>query len=506
MDTQAASWAGDSGRLAGQSAEPGAAPELRTIVIVGAGFSGTAVALNLLRLPHARPLRVVLIERARARMMRGAAYASESHLHLLNVPAGRMSASSLDPLEFLAFAQRTLPRATAADFLPRRLYGDYLESTLLTAAQAAPPHVRLERLRGDVIGVERPHRTRCIPVHLEDGTAIAADAVVLALGNPPPATLPGGERLRGTGRYVADPWQMPRLRAGETLLIAGTSLTMADVALAADQAAKGRVVIHAISRHGLTPAVQSDFQQGRRELHGGLLLRAAWVSVRRLVRSVRTLAAEVERDGGDWREVITLVRALAPELWQRLSTREKRRFLRHVRCYWDIHRHRLPESAGSALEALRKERRLEVHAGRLLELKPAGRKVVVTWRARGESAPRALLVDRVINCTGPDYDARRTHDRLLRSLIAQAIAVPDPLGLGLVTDGFGALVDASGRAAGNICCIGPMLRPRYWEATAVQELRTHAERLARHLTARTTASRQLNAAERASPVLQRLTL
>jgi glycine/D-amino acid oxidase-like deaminating enzyme len=32
----------------------------RTILIVGAGFSGTAVAIHLLRLPHSGPLRIVL--------------------------------------------------------------------------------------------------------------------------------------------------------------------------------------------------------------------------------------------------------------------------------------------------------------------------------------------------------------------------------------------------------------------------------------------------------------
>ena len=36
----------------------------RTIAIVGAGFSGTALAYRLLRGAHATPTRVVLIERA----------------------------------------------------------------------------------------------------------------------------------------------------------------------------------------------------------------------------------------------------------------------------------------------------------------------------------------------------------------------------------------------------------------------------------------------------------
>ncbi len=494
MDTPAASRAADARQFVGEigQAEPSAQP--RTIVIVGAGFSGTAVALNLLRLPQARQQRIVLLERTRARMMRGAAYARDRNPHLLNVPAGRMSASSADPLEFLRFAQRVQPAATAEDFLPRKLYGDYLESTLMAAALLSPPHVRLDRVHGEAVAIERLRRSRGVRVHLEGGASIVADSVVLALGNPPPGRLPGGEELRASRRYVADPWRTPpTFRRGETVLIVGTGLTMADVALAGNQAAKGGAMIHAISRHGLTPASQTSVHHGREYgLHDGVLLRAAAVSLARLVRGVRALVADIQLVGGDWREAIASVRALAPALWQRLSARERQRFLRHVRCHWEVHRHRLPERTASALDTLRRQGTLQVHAGRLLRLTPAGRRISVSWRARGQSAHRTLLVDRVVNCTGPDYDPRRGEERLLRSLIAQAMAVPDPLGLGLLTDGFGALVDASGRIADDIHYIGPMLRASCWEVTAVQELRVHAERLARHVTLHATAGRQVS--------------
>ena len=160
-------------------------PSPRAIVIVGAGFSGTAVAINLLRLPRTGPLHLVLIDRGQ--IARGVAYASENNPHPLNVPAGRMSASSADPLEFLSFARRTLPNATEDDFLPRRLYGDYLQSTLESATRASPPHVRLDRIRGTVIAIERPRRTACIRVHLESAAqrrAVARGKGFIASSRP----------------------------------------------------------------------------------------------------------------------------------------------------------------------------------------------------------------------------------------------------------------------------------------------------------------------------------
>src|SRR5215471_13773238 len=209
----------------------------RTVVIVGAGFSGTAVAIHLLRLPQPAPLRIVLIERAPT--AGGVAYAIRERPYLLNVPAGRMSASSVDPAQFLAFAQRALPNARAEDFLPRELYGEYLEASLLSAAQASPPHVRLERVHGEVVAMERDRRTSRIEVHLDRGGSITAHTVVLAPGNPAPAALAGSEKVPDT-RHVADPWQTrPVFRAGETVLVVGTGLTMADVVIAGQEAVKG---------------------------------------------------------------------------------------------------------------------------------------------------------------------------------------------------------------------------------------------------------------------------
>src|SRR5258706_7870643 len=114
-----------------------------TLIIVGAGFCGTVLAANLLRRPPAEPTDIVLIERG-STMGRGVAYADREFPYLLNVPAARLSADSRDPLQFLRFAQlRHAPDTDGEDFLPRTLYGDYLQDVLLQAERAAPAHTRL---------------------------------------------------------------------------------------------------------------------------------------------------------------------------------------------------------------------------------------------------------------------------------------------------------------------------------------------------------------------------
>ncbi len=126
----------------------------RTIVIVGAGFSGTVVAANLLKSQHWAATRIVLIERS-ANIARGKAYAERSYPYLLNVPASRMSADPNSPLDFLSFAQHCIPDATAEDFLPRALYGQYLEATLLDAEVSAAPTYNLSACEATFVALSR---------------------------------------------------------------------------------------------------------------------------------------------------------------------------------------------------------------------------------------------------------------------------------------------------------------------------------------------------------------
>jgi uncharacterized NAD(P)/FAD-binding protein YdhS len=452
----------------------------RCIAIIGAGFSGTITAVNLLRHAHREPLRILLIDRDRH--ARGSAYGAQPAPHLLNVPAGRMSAISSDPLDFLRFARKAVPGASAEDFLPRSLYGDYLEELLWAAEHSAPAHVRLERVRATVrcVNLWRPRNTFILG--FQNGHEVMATEVVLAMGNPPPAKLPGSDELRESPCVVEDPWHAPEAIARDrTVLVVGTGLTMADVLVSATQQGRGPTRVHAISRHGLVPPRQTAFRHAHSEFDPAPLTRAAAVSAGQLFHQVRRICREAEQTGGDWREAITFVRTLAPRLWSKLPVRERRRFLRHARAYWDIHRHRLPPSTSAAVNDLRATGRLTVHAGKILQMVPVGAQVRVTWRRRGQTDTSELLVDRVVNCTGPDHQCRSSRDPLIRHLITSGLIQPDALGIGLRTSPTHGVLNLFGTATRGLYYIGPMLRADHWEATAVQELREHAEDLAQQL-------------------------
>jgi uncharacterized NAD(P)/FAD-binding protein YdhS len=451
---------------------------LRTIVIVGGGFSGTLVAANLLRRPPSGPTRLVLIERADT-VGRGVAYAARPYPYLLNVPAGRMSANSAAPREFLQFAQRRIPNATGEDFLARALYGEYLEEVLLAAQLSAPRHIRFDVWRGEVTGIRRIERHLPLQVELSDGRRLTADDVVLALGNPRPATIPAASSIQNHPAYVADPWSRDlQFSRQQTLMMIGTGLTTADIVNAAAADPNRTPTLHALSRHGLVPPRQTPFRPEAFRGDGNALLLAASTSLRRLTGAVRLLATEAEKCGGDWREAITFVRNMAPTIWQRMTPRDRVRFMRHLRAHWDIHRHRLPPEVLQRLDSLRTAGRLHIHAGHIQRFEPRESRLEVFWRSRHSGATQSLLVDQVVNCTGPDYAIARSQEPLWRNLLQCGLCVPDPLGLGLRTGPKGAVVDADGWPGPHLFYIGPMLRADHWEATAVGELRVHAEQLA----------------------------
>jgi uncharacterized NAD(P)/FAD-binding protein YdhS len=451
---------------------------VRTIVIVGGGFCGTVLAANLLRRPPPGPTRLVLIERDGA-VGRGVAYADRGFPYLLNVPASRMSASTAAPNEFLEFVQRRIPNASGEDFMPRALYGEYLQEFLMAAQLSAPSNVRLDVFAGEVTNVRRLERQLPLQVELRDGRKLTADDVVLALGNPKPASLAVTAPVVDHPAYVADPWSSElQFSRDQKILLIGSGLTAADVINAASSDSQRTPTLHALSRHGFVPPRQTAFRPDAFKGDGNALILAASTSLRGLMKSVRLLAREAESVGGDWREAITFVRNMAPTIWQRLSEHDRVRFLRHLRALWDVHRHRLPLQLIQRIDELRKTQRLHVHAGQLLRFADQDGRIEVTWRQRGTRSEHTAIFDRVVNCTGPDYAIARSTEPLWRSLVQCGLCVSDPLGLGLRTGPRGAVIDAEGWPGPHLFYVGPMLRADLWEATAASELRVHTERLA----------------------------
>jgi len=455
------------------------------VAIVGAGFSGTALAIRLLKeataAGSARPLQISLID-PRPEIGGGVAYATRDYPYPLNVAAGQMSLDGTRPADFLDYLKAQGIHAAPGDYLPRQVYGDYLRARFAEAVAAAPPTVACVHHKASAWQLRRQDDRWLL--WLDDGKPLPADDVVLALGNPPPATPAELAHLAHSERYISDPWSIGGLANQEdigSVLLVGSGLTMVDAALRL-AALRPRVRhIHVLSRHGWMPEAQASHALPaiRPDVAGALA--AARGSTRSLVRAIRSLTQTVGVAGGDWREVLALARGQLATQWQALDHTQRGRFLRHARACWEVNRHRVPAGPLSAVRSLSRSGVLDVHAGRLEEVNELDDAIEVIWRPRGATRTRAWLVDRIVNCTGPECRVARVADPLVQSLLSSGIIRPDALSLGIDVADDGRPLSRDGVPVDRLHYLGPWLRARDWEATAVPELREHAAALARSL-------------------------
>ncbi len=471
---------------------PTAAPS-PIIAIVGAGFSGVAVAARLLSQRDTTPLKIVLIN-ASGKRARGVAYGTESSSHVLNVPAGRMSIWPEQPDDFLQFLRATAHGAAPIgghDFVPRSRYGDYLERVLDTAQQNSP-HQLLHHV-GRVTDITESVDT-AFTLQFADGANLVAHKVVLALGNFQPqnphlAQMNSADASAAFAHsaYLRDPWSaassaaLQALPANARVLLLGTGLSMLDVAMLLLAPTNKTINIDAISRRGLLPQAHRDAVSGAHFAPHDELIPPALKAMadQRFGQSATILAmlralreAIATHAPSDWRDVIAAIRPNTPALWCALSTQEQQRFIRHLAPYWDTHRHRAAPVPAMALKNAIKSGQIRPKAARIVAMQGNGDQLLVSTKARGSDAVVQQKYDLVINCTGPQNSLLQLADTLIDSILNRGLA--RKLG-----NGAGFEVDANlNLHAAGLHYVGPLLRANFWEATAVPELREHARTVA----------------------------
>jgi uncharacterized NAD(P)/FAD-binding protein YdhS/predicted metal-dependent enzyme (double-stranded beta helix superfamily) len=457
------------------------APEgARVIAIIGGGFTGTMTLANLLRhCPEpAAPLHIVLIDRQPA-VGEGIAYRTNDSRHLLNVPAGKMSAWPDRPDDFLNFARKGDSSVKAGDFLPRKIYGHYVRQTMLDLADSAGENLSVEIIRDDATCLTPALNSPGWAVSTAAGQKFEADVAIVTLGHRPPND-EFVRRFKGPrSRFVANPWAalvLSQIGPDEPVLLLGSGLTAVDAILTLDRPER-TAPLTVVSRRGLLPLPHAIEPKAADDVTQTV---ARWLDPSKPLRArelVQTLRGHVERAaaaGVDWRQVIDGLRPSIAKLWARLQHDERSRFLRHLRPFWEIHRHRMAPDIAARLEHLRKNKILNLNAGTLIAAEADADGIDVTLSCRGSCATRKQRVSWIINCTGPSVHDRRSTHPILRPLIECGHLCDDALSLGLRTDADGRAINAGGEPHGNLLIAGTLRKSTLWESTAVPELRQQA--------------------------------
>lgn len=446
---------------------------MKKITIIGGGATGTLLAINLIKNAGREPLEINLIEK-RERFGRGIAYSATADFHLLNVPAAKMGAFPDDVEHFHRWLTAQNYDHAPSDFVPRRLYGEYLRELFDKTSANKSANVAVKVFDDEAVDIELKADKACVV--LSSGEIIESDKVVLAFGNfLPPHPKAENQAFTNAEKYFQNPWAadvFDKISKTDDILIIGTGLTFADVVMSFHHN-RHEGKIFGFSTRGLLPAVHQlgfVYDSFADELKGQ-------TRITDLLKIVRRHIKKAEANGSNWRAVIDSLRQQTQEIWLNLPETEKRYFMQHLSRYWNIARHRLPPETAQVLDEMQAAGQLAIGKGRLQKIETgADGKFAITFAADG--AENTFSADAIINCIGSESNFRHIESKLVKNLLGRGLINTDILKMGLDAAPDGRTIDKNGEISDAIYTIGTALKGILWESTAMPEIRSQANKLA----------------------------
>jgi uncharacterized NAD(P)/FAD-binding protein YdhS len=441
------------------------------VIIIGGGLSGSLLAMQLARSPGGSE--VVLIEKNPEFLGRGVAYQYDFTHQPLNVVAGGMSLFPDKPLDFVRWLEANhfrynhlIDQVSPEAFIPRKIFGDYVLENLEKIQQEVSE--RLQIRIDEAISIMDFGKRKTVV--FASGNALHADHVILALGNFPPADLFATHNpVQNDPRYFASPWSdrvYSDIKGDEDILLVGSGLTAVDIVLGLIvRKFRGKVTM--LSRRGVFP------------LPHDLTHQAISITVpenyspRKMLLWVRYLMRK--NPEVPWSVIIDGLRPYTQKIWLQWIVSDKQYFLKKIRPYWEIARHRIPSASSERLNNMMEKGQLVLIKGTIEEASVSSNGIEILYRS--ESGLNSQVFQKVINCTGPESNYRKVRFPIIVDLIARGKVKIDELGLGIKCTPEGSIINDQGEVEQGIWCIGPMRKAVLWETTALRELREQSSAL-----------------------------
>lgn len=351
------------------------------VAIIGFGLSGLLAFLNLVKNYEntSRKLTIRVFEKSRF-FTKGIAYSTKNINHLLNVPAYLMGVVDEDREHFFKWLQINGYPYEKYDFVPRQIFGIYLEDILQNALSIADSKgITYEFINKEITNIEMKNKHYLIDEYAYSHCIMAT-----------------GVRLKN---WENNFWSIDlnKYLDQKEIHLLGCGLTSFDAIVSLrDLGYKGTIHMH--SRTGRLPQVHQRPDPAHK-VESPLTLEDAQLPLSLIYKKFVTAC----RNSPNWRLCFDGFRGLTQSFWQNLAVEKKKRFMRHCFRLWNIHRHRCPQSEYQIIDEMMKEGKLK-------------------FSKNSKGAPN------IIDCTGFDYGFRTD---LIKNLVKNDVAKYDALNAGI---------------------------------------------------------------------------
>jgi hypothetical protein len=361
------------------------------VAIVGFGLSGLLTFFNLVKNYQSsnRKLKVTIFEKSHT-APKGVAYSTKNPNHLLNVPAIGMGVVFEGREDFFEWLCAKGYNYQKTDFVPRQIFGIYLEEILDRALKIAEEkNISVEFRKKEISEI-------CLEKKV--GEKYGRDYFVIDSDVFSACVLAVGSEFKNQKKVF---WQndLEKYLDEKEIHILGCGLTAIDAAISLrDLKYSGKIFLH--SRRGKLsqPHKISDFGK---KTNSPLALEDADLPLSKIFHKFVSACRKEE----NWRVAFDSFRPLTQRFWVSLDAEKKRRFLRHCFRWWGIHRHRCPEVQFAAINQMIESGQLTISKGK-------------------------TDLSKAIDCTGFGYGAESD---LIKNLVKNRVAIFDQIHAGIIS-------------------------------------------------------------------------
>jgi uncharacterized NAD(P)/FAD-binding protein YdhS len=456
---------------------------MKVINIVGNGLSGLLVTANLIKKTYS-PLFIRLFDPEISKG-KGVAYSTLNKNHLLNVTTEKMSAFYEDSLHFFNWVKSleeykdVEPEILLKSYLPRKIYGKYLEyiydETIKTAKHKQCVIMEIHEKVIDIKTVQNTLK------NITSNNEYDADFIVIASGNNLPRN-PISEELSyiRNENYFRNPWKefyTNKIKSNLPILIIGNGLTMVDTVISlSDANIRNKLFSISPNGYGILPHRGNNIAYNFDPI---TLEHFHKKSLLEMVSFINKERKKIRKLGLSSASLIDAIRPIAQKIWMNLTLDEQKYFLSKLRHKWGVARHRLPIQIHDRIQLLRLTNKLEVIAGKIQNINEENNYFIVNYSKNNSEKLLKLKVSRIINCTGPEQNISLSNNDLLKNMLNKGLLIENKLNLGIDCDPETLLLkNKDGLISSNIYTLGTNLRGVFWESTAVGEIKIQANIIA----------------------------